>query len=396
MIAVEEAIDLVLKNSFPLEKTEILPINQCLNRNLAKAVKAPIDLPSFRLSSMDGYALCLHHSNSYSIVDEVKAGDAVNPSLKLGECVRIFTGGVVPDSADAVIVQEKTIRKQNLLTIKTLVKKGQNIRLIGSQVQKGDFPLEKGQVLQASGLAFLKSLGIGEVEVVRSPKVTIIITGNELIPSSEPLTRGKIYESNSILLQAALHQQGIENQLVSFAEDSLKATISALKKAFLSADVVLVSGGISVGDYDFVKQALKELEVKEIFYKVRQRPGKPLFFGKKDQGFVFALPGNPASTLSCFYVYVLPLIARLKGSKSDGLIRASIPLAHDFSSEEPRALFLKATVQNQNVSILDRQHSSMLVSFAKANALVYIPEQGVRLKKGALVETLLLPNTILT
>ena len=345
---------------------------------------------------MDGYALCLHQSNSYSIVYEVKAGDAANPSLKIGECVRIFTGAVVPDSADAVIMQEKTIRKEDQLTIETPVNKGQNIRLAGSQVQKGDFPLEKGQVLQASGLAFLKSLGISEVEVVRSPKVTIIITGNELMPSSEPLTRGKIYESNSILLQAALHQQGIENQLVSFAEDSLKATISALKKAFLSADVVLVSGGISVGDYDFVKQALKELEVKEIFYKVRQRPGKPLFFGKKDQGFVFALPGNPASTLSCFYVYVLPLIARLKGSKSDGLIRASIPLAHDFSSEEPRALFLKATVQNQNVSILDRQHSSMLVSFAKANALVYIPEQGVRLKKGALVETLLLPNTILT
>ena len=381
MITVEEALALVLENSFPLEESEILPINQCLNRNLAKAVKAPIDLPSFRLSSMDGYALCLHQSNSYSIVYEVKAGDAANPSLKIGECVRIFTGAVVPDSADAVIMQEKTIRKEDQLTIETPVNKGQNIRLAGSQVQKGDFPLEKGQVLQASGLAFLKSLGISEVEVVRSPKLTIIITGNELMPSSEPLTRGKIYESNSILLQAALHQQGIENQLVSFAEDSLKATISALKKAFLSADVVLVSGGISVGDYDFVKQALKELEVKEIFYKVRQRPGKPLFFGKKDQGFVFALPGNPASTLSCFYVYVLPLIARLKGSKSDGLIRASIPLAHDFSSEEPRALFLKATVQNQNVSILDRQHSSMLVSFAKANALVYIPEQGVRLKK---------------
>ena len=396
MIAVEEAIDLVLKNSFPIKKTEILPINQCLNRNLAKAVKAPIDLPSFRLSSMDGYALCLHQSNSYSIVDEVKAGDAVNPSLKFGECVRIFTGAVVPDSADAVIVQEKTIRKQNLLTIKTPVKKGQNIRLKGSQVQKGDFPLEKGQVLQASGLAFLKSLGIGEVEVVRSPKVTIIITGNELIPSSEPLTRGKIYESNSILLQAALQQQEIETQLVSFAEDTLKATINALEKAFFNSDVVLVSGGISVGDYDFVKQALEELEVKEIFYKVRQRPGKPLFFGKKDQGFVFALPGNPASTLSCFYVYVLPLLNRLKGGKSNGLIRVSIPIAHDFSSDEPRALFLKATIQNKTVSILDGQHSSMLVSFAKANALVYIPEQGVFLKKGSLVETLLLPNTILT
>lgn len=396
MITVEEALALVLENSFPLEESEILPINQCLNRNLAKAVKAPINLPSFRLSSMDGYALCLHQSNSYSIVDEIKAGDATNPSLKIGECVRIFTGAVVPDNADAVIIQEKTIRKQDTLTIETPVNKGQNIRLVGSQVKKEDFPLEKGQLLQASGLAFLKSLGIEEVEVVRSPKVTIIITGNELITSSEKLTRGKIYESNSILLQAAMINKGIETQLISFTEDSLKATISNLKKAFFNSDVVLVSGGISVGDYDFVKQALKELEVKEIFYKVRQRPGKPLFFGKKDRVFVFALPGNPASTLSCFYVYVLPLLNRLKGGKSDGLIRLSIPIGHDFKSVEPRSLFLKATVQNKTVRILDRQHSSMLVSFAMANALVYIPEQDILLKKGSLVETLLLPDSILT
>jgi molybdopterin molybdotransferase len=396
MITVEEALALVLENSFPIEESEILPINQCLNRNLAKAIKAPINLPSFRLSSMDGYALCLHQSNSYSIVDEIKAGDATNPSLKIGECVRIFTGAVVPDNADAVIIQEKTIRKKDTLTIETPVNKGQNIRLVGSQVKKEDFPLEKGQLLQASGLAFLKSLGIEEVEVVRSPKVTIIITGNELITSSEKLTRGKIYESNSILLQAAMINKGIETQLISFTEDSLKATISNLKKAFFNSDVVLVSGGISVGDYDFVKQALKELEVKEIFYKVRQRPGKPLFFGKKDRVFVFALPGNPASTLSCFYVYVLPLLNRLKGGKSDGLIRLSIPIGHDFKSVEPRSLFLKATVQNKTVRILDRQHSSMLVSFAMANALVYIPEQDILLKKGSLVETLLLPDSILT
>ena len=396
MIAVEEALALVLENSFPLKESEILPINQCINRNLAKAIKAPIDLPSFRLSSMDGYALRLHQSKTYSIVDEVKAGDAANPSLKIGECVRIFTGAVVPDNADAVIMQEKTIRNQDTVTIEGPVNKGQNIRLTGSQVKKGDFPLEKGQVLQPSSLAFLQSLGISEVEVTRLPKITLILTGNELVAPTKKLTRGKIYESNSILLKAALNQQEIEPEIVSFTEDSLETTINTLKKAFLTADVVLVSGGISVGDYDFVKQALEALEVEEIFYKVRQRPGKPLFFGKKGGKFIFALPGNPASTLSCFYVYVLPFIIRLKGGKSDGLIRVSIPLAHDFKSAEPRALFLKATVQNKTVQILDGQHSSMLVSFAMANALVYIPELGVLLKKGSLVETILLPNTILT
>lgn len=396
MLSVEEALDLVLENSFPLLGTEILSINKCLNRNLANAIEAPINLPRFRESSMDGFALCLHNSNLYSIVDEVKAGDSKNPILNPGECVRIFTGAVVPDAAEAVIMQENTIRNNNKLTIQVTVKEGQNIRSVGSQVKKGTFPLEKGQVLQASGLSFLQSLGISQVKVVRSPKAAIILTGNELISSGESLTRGKVYESNSILLKSALMQQGIEPELISSTEDNLEATINILKKAFLTADIIIVSGGISVGDYDFVKQALEDLDVKEIFYKVRQKPGKPLFFGKKEQSFIFALPGNPASTLTTFYVYVLPLLCRLKGSQSTGLIRLQIPIAHDFDSKEPRALFLKATIRNHNVSILDRQQSSTLVSFAKANALVYIQEKGICLKKGDLVETLILPNTIMT
>jgi len=293
-------------------------------------------------------------------------------------------------------MQEKTVSNGSLIEVQSPPVKGEHIRPVGSQVKKGAFPLAKGQLLQASGLAFLQSLGIRELEVVRTPKVTLILTGNELISPVEKLSRGKIYESNSVLLKAALQQQEIEPNLISFSEDTLEATIHSLEKALLTADVVLVSGGISVGDYDFVKKALEALEVDELFYKVRQRPGKPLYFGKKEKCFVFALPGNPASTLSCFYVYVLPLIARLKGSQSEGLLRMEVPLAHDFSSKEARALFLKASVQNKVVHILDHQHSSMLVSFAKANALVYLPEKEVRLKKGAHVEVLLLPNTILT
>lgn len=396
MKSVEEALELVLKNSHSLEESERLPLEDCLNRCLAKAIQAPIDLPSHRQSAMDGYAMVLHDRAVYDIVGEIKAGDSANPVLKPGQCVRIFTGAVVPDAADAIVMQEKTVSNGSLIEVQSPPVKGEHIRPVGSQVKKGAFPLAKGQLLQASGLAFLQSLGIRELEVVRTPKVTLILTGNELISPIEKLSRGKIYESNSVLLKAALQQQEIEPNLISFSEDTLEATIHSLEKALLTADVVLVSGGISVGDYDFVKKALEALEVDELFYKVRQRPGKPLYFGKKEKCFVFALPGNPASTLSCFYVYVLPLITRLKGSQSEGLLRMEVPLAHDFSSKEARALFLKASVQNKVVHILDYQHSSMLVSFAKANALVYLPEKEVRLKKGAHVEVLLLPNTILT
>ena len=396
MIAVEEALSIVLKNRFALTETEILPLEQCLNRNLAKAVQAPIDLPRHRLSSMDGFALCIHNSNRFILKGEVKAGDAQNPDLQPGECVRIFTGAVVPDKADTVVMQEKTQRKENIIIVEPPLHQNQNIRQVGSQVKKGDFPLEKGQVLQASGLAFLRSLGFEKVEVIRNPKVTLILTGNELTNPGEPLTRGKIYESNSLLLQIALEQQGIQPQLITHVEDSIEATSNTLKNALNNSDVVLVSGGISVGDYDFVKVALEQLAVETLFYKVRQRPGKPLYFGKKENSFVFALPGNPASTLSCFYIYVVPLLIGLKGGLSEGLMRINLPLAHDFKSEEPRALFLKALLKNRSIEILDRQHSSMIVSFAKANALVYLPEKKAALKKGDLVETILLPNTVLT
>ena len=332
MIAVEEALSIVLKNRFALTETEILPLEQCLNRNLAKAVQAPIDLPRHRLSSMDGFALCIHNSNRFILKGEVKAGDAQNPDLQPGECVRIFTGAVVPDKADTVVMQEKTQRKENIIIIEPPLHQNQNIRQVGSQVKKGDFPLEKGQVLQASGLAFLRSLGFEKVEVIRNPKVTLILTGNELTNPGKPLTRGKIYESNSLLLQIALEQQGIQPQLITHVEDSIEATSNTLKNALNNSDVVLVSGGISVGDYDFVKVALEQLAVETLFYKVRQRPGKPLYFGKKENSFVFALPGNPASTLSCFYIYVVPLLIGLKGGLSEGLMRINLPLAHDFKS----------------------------------------------------------------
>ena len=394
MISVEEALDLVLESGFPLLETETLYINQCLYRCLANDIQAPMDLPKFRESSMDGFALCLHKSSLYSIVDEVKAGDSKNPILKQGECVRIFTGAVVPDTANAVIMQEKTLRKGNNLEVKIAVKEGQSIRPVGSQVKKGSYPLQKGHVLNAPGLAFLQSLGISKVEVFRLPKVSIILTGNELIAQNESLSRGKIYESNSILLKSALYKQGIEVQDTFFSEDNLETTIESVNKALSNSDVIIISGGISVGDYDFVKEALKRLDIKEIFYKVRQKPGKPLFFGIKEDKFIFALPGNPASTLTTFYVYVLPLLLKLKGSKTKGLVRLSVPISHDFSSNEPRALFLKASVESNVVTILDRQDSSMLVSFSKANALVYIKEQIKSIRKGDLVETLILPYPI--
>jgi molybdopterin molybdotransferase len=395
MISVEEASYLIDQNSFPNQEIETLSVSSSLGRVLAKSLKAPLSLPNFRQSAMDGYALSLHKDLSYAVVGEVQAGDRSNLELKPGECVRIFTGAAVPDSADTVVIQEKVKRIESGIWLDSLPKVGQNIRAIGSQVKAGSQCLDKGQLLNPAGLGFIQSLGIESVEVFKKPKVSIIITGNELTPPGSPLKPGKIYESNSILLKSALQQKGITPEMITQTKDSLEDTLAAIEQAEQKSDVVLISGGISVGDYDFVGKALENKNVKTIFYKVKQRPGKPLFFGQKDTTFFFALPGNPASTLSCFYVYVIPLLDRLMGLETTGLNRIKLPIAHSYRSDEPRALFLKAWIQNEKVSILDSQNSSMLISFAKANALVYIPEEGVNLKALDLVEILLLPNGLI-
>ena len=177
-----------------------------------------------------------------------------------------------------------------------------------------------------------------------------------------------------------------------YKRQDLTATQNAIEKALNQSHLVLISGGISVGDFDFVGQALEQIGVEKLFYRVKQKPGKPLFFGKYKQTLLFALPGNPASTLNCFYVFVYPLLQALMGRSFSGLLRIKYPLADDFENTTDRALFLKAKIQNDVVTPLTGQASSMIKAFAMANALVYIPLSKKKFKKGEKVETLILPN----
>ena len=392
MIAVEEALRLIQEEQNVITETETIATREALGRVLSKSIQAPIALPSFRQSAMDGYALHMGKGLTYTVIGEQKAGDAKPFDLKAGECIRIFTGAAVPNTANAVVIQEKVKRFETKIELENLPQLGQNVRAQGTQIKKGSFPLEKGQMLNPAGLGLIQSLGIQKVEVFRKPRVCVIVTGNELLPPGSTLSEGKIFESNSLILKAALHQIQIEPQIITGVPDRLEDTVDVLKGAFATSDLVLISGGISVGDYDFVGKALQNLGVKDIFYKVRQRPGKPLYFGKKGNTFCFALPGNPASTLTCFYVYVLPLLNHLRNFGSLGLRREKLPLTQDFQSSEARALFLKANVNRGKVSLLDHQNSSMLISFAKANAVVFLPENGAFLKKHEKVEVLFLPD----
>jgi molybdopterin molybdotransferase len=391
MISVEEAIATVKKTIKKTSKTEVIPLSSALGHILSTDVLSPINMPPFRQSAMDGYAIHLSDSMEYEIVSEIKAGDADSTVLKSGQAARIFTGAAVPDSANAIAIQEHVTAKNNTLTLEKEVKPAANIRDLGEQVKKGQLALPEGSVINAAAIGFLASLGISEVSVYTKPSVAIITTGNELVPAGTPLKHGEIYESNAIMLQATLNEHHYNKVSVFKVNDNFDETVSQIRNVMSDHDFVVITGGISVGDYDFVGKALEKLQVNQLFYEVKQKPGKPLYFGKKEGTIIFALPGNPAASLSCFYIYVLLALELSSGNRGFSLPRIKARSRSDFYKKGDRAQFLKAYYEQSEVSILDGQSSSMLHTFAIANSLVYVPSDKLEIRTNEAIDVIMLP-----
>lgn len=383
MITVEKALTILEEVSFKLKKKELKVSCKLSGYVLAEPVYAKHNYPFFNQSAMDGYAVCLNDSSSYTIIkSEIKAGDEGNILMKKGEAVRIFTGAPVPEDADAVIMQEKVKIKGNRLSVEENISKGKNIRFEGEEIKKGDLLFETGHTITPATIGVLTGLGIHTVKVYQKPKVAIIVTGNELLSVTEELTHGKIYNSNTYTLGAFLEEQQIEEIEYFHVKDDLVETETIISKALHNHDVVLITGGISVGEYDFVKESLERNGVEELFYKVKQKPGKPLFFGKTNQTFVFGLPGNPAAALTGAYLYVLPLLNRLKGKPNIHLPRIKAITLNGYQKKGDRAHFLKAFIKMNKVQILGGQGSGMMHSFSMSNALVFLPEEKMEIKEG--------------
>jgi molybdopterin molybdotransferase len=392
MISIDEAINLVKSKSNPLFKETMLPIEKSGSYLLSKDVLSPINMPPFRQSAMDGYALNLHDDLTYTLVGEVKAGDDHQPILNKGEAVRIFTGAAVPDTANAVIMQEKVIINGSDLVIENQLTENHNIRAVGEQVKKGDLALPKDTKLTPAAIGYLASLGIFQVPVYKKPSIALITTGNELIDAGESLSHGKIYESNSKMLQNALYNMKFYDIQFHKVEDDYEKTVSTLNQVISNNDLVIISGGISVGDYDFVGKALLELQVEEHFYTVKQKPGKPLFFGTKNDTLIFALPGNPAASLTCFYIYVYIALQKMMNKNDVELPRIKAKSTNTFTRFGDRPQFLKAIYNNGDVTILEGQSSAMLQTFALSNALAFVPEPISKIEINDTVEVILLPN----
>lgn len=381
MISTSEAFS-ILESLDYSKRVEELPLLEARNHVLAETVYSPINMPPFRQATMDGFAICMHDSLQYEIVGEVKAGDFFTSELSPGQALKIFTGAAVPNSAQVVIQIEKVTVDDTILLLQESIKPETNVRQLGAQIKKDEVALEEGTFINPAAIGFLTGLGFTKVKVYQKPKIGIVVSGNELVSAGEKLPNGKVYESNTIMLQTALFDANFERVSLYRVNDDFDNTKNTLEKVINDNDVVLVSGGISVGDYDFVGKALESLKVETLFYKVNQKPGKPLFAGKEKDKMIFALPGNPAASLTCFYVYVLPTLQKLSGFNTVYGSQLKKNLSHDFTVNNPRSQFLKAFINDGEVTILSHQDSGMLNSFALANALVYLPNGNYQVSNG--------------
>lgn len=390
MINVSEAETLIDQNITRLNPVK-LPIQDCCRHVLAEDVFALCNIPSFPQSAMDGYAIRFEdRAIPLILIGEMTAGTALKLKISKGQTTRIFTGAPLPDGADTVVIQEKiNIQDGNVIVLDAQLKPGSYVREIGSEIKASALAMKKGDVLNAAAIGFLAGIGISEVTVYPMPMVSIIITGKEFCLPGKALEFGQVYESNSYTLNAALAQAGISSIQIFYADDDLKILQEMISNALLKSDAVILTGGVSVGDYDFVVTAAEQCGVKQVFHKVKQKPGKPLYFGMYGKKPVFGLPGNPSSVLSCFFNYVLQALFKMAG-KNNPMKKIEAKMAETYHKPIGLTHFLKGFYQDGLASPLNAQESFRLSSFVQANCLICLNEDQGNFEKNEIVPVILL------
>lgn len=396
MISVEEALQIIRCNTHT-SLIETVPTHKAILHVLAEDIYAPMDIPQFNNSAMDGYAFRFaDFFNNYLLVTgEIAAGEAADIPLRTGEAKRIFTGAKMPLGANTVVMQEHAKTDGNKLTIENReLQQGSNVRLRGSQIQRGELAIAKGFYLNAAAIGFIASMGYDKISVYRKPKIHIIVTGNELMAPGEKLVDGKIYESNSIMLLAALNAVHFHDVQLHYIKDETVALTRLLETLHSHCELLLITGGVSVGDHDIVTKSKENPHFNVLFHKVKQKPGKPILFGKYYNTALFGLPGNPASVLTCFYMYVIPCLYQYCNMPNTSLQTAQLPLINNYTKRAGLTHFLKGKILDGKVEILPRQESYILSSFADSNCLIIADEEKTNYIAGDLITVHYLPFTI--
>jgi molybdopterin molybdotransferase len=400
MITVREALASVLAG-LPRLGAEQVALTRACGRVLAEPIRAPYDVPSFRNSAMDGYAIRAENVAGASaaapvvlrVIETVGAGAVPQHRVQPGTATRIMTGAVVPEGADAVVRVEDTRDRDAAVEVRVAVGPGNAVRQPGEDVRAGETVLAPGRLLRPADVGLLASLGVAMVRVVRRPRVTVLVTGDELVEVGEPLRPGQIVNSNAYTLAAAVEEAGAVATVLGIVRDQPELIRDAFAEA-CSADMVLSTGGVSMGSFDYVRRILQDLGYEERFWRVAQKPGKPLTYGLLRCTPVFGLPGNPVSSLVCFYVYVLPALRTMMGLQHVHLPSVDAALVENVRKTEGLTEFIRCVLEGSHNHYRARstgsQSSGVLRSMSLGDGLIVGPPEATVLESGSSVRVLLL------
>ncbi|MGY3550450.1 molybdopterin molybdotransferase [Bradyrhizobium sp. USDA 4472] len=400
LMPVSDALAAVLAGAEPLAE-ETVALDRAFHRVLARDVAARRTQPPEAMSAMDGYAVraadAAEVDTRLTVIGEVAAGRPFAGRVGAGEAVRIFTGGVVPDNADAVVIQEDTVADGECITIKEAAITGRHIRPAGIDFREGDVLLRSGTRLTERDLALAAGMNHPQLAVRRRPTVAILATGDELVmPGSTP-GHGQIVYSNGYALHALARSEGADTIDLGVAADTFAATTSGIRRARESgADILITTGGASVGDHDLVQQALRDEGISMAFWKIAMRPGKPMMNGQLGSMRVIGLPGNPVSSYVCAFLFLVPLIRALSGRSVVHHRRERAVLGRDVGANDQREDYLRARLAERDDGTLvavpvDHQDSSLLSNLAAAQALLVRAPFAPKAEAGTACEVLRLP-----
>ncbi|MDO8603662.1 MAG: molybdopterin molybdotransferase MoeA [Candidatus Omnitrophota bacterium] len=406
MIKVDDALKIILGAVKHIE-SENTPLIKSLGRVLSKDIYAGSDIPGFDNSAMDGYAVYFSDTigaskvkpKTLEVICDIKAGDSPKVSLKENQAARIMTGAIIPKGADSVIMVEDTERgsrlkaqgsreKQEYVKIFKEVKRGDNIRKKGEDIKKGELVIPCGKELNSAHIGILASLGASGINVYKRPRVAILATGDEVIEIDKELTPGKLRNSNTYTLYSQVLKCGAIPKNLGIAKDKPEQLEKKIKEG-LDCDIIITSGGVSVGDYDLVKYILAKMGTDIKFWQVAMRPGKPLVFGVIKGKPVLGLPGNPVSSMISFEVFVRPAILRMMGQIHEERRDIDAVLEEDIVKKKGLRCYLRAHTYWKDGVYLTRttgpQGSAILKSMADANSIIIVPEEEEKIEKGVRV-----------
>jgi molybdopterin molybdotransferase len=391
-LRVDKACEAIRSCLSPMTHSEKISVRDALGRVLAEDIVPPINVPAHDNSAMDGYAVRfsdLEKSASLKEIGTALAGKPFPGKLGAGECVRIMTGAVMPEGSDTIVIQEIVKKDGDRITIPQRQKKAQNVRYAGEDLAKGQAVLRPGQLLRPAELGLIASLGIGEVKVKRRLRVAFFATGDELASIGAPLKEGEVYDSNRYTLHGMLSRLGVELIDMGVVRDAPDALEQAFRQASERADAVITTGGVSVGEADFVRQLMSRLG-EVLFWKIAMRPGRPMAFGKIGDAFLFGLPGNPVAVMVTFYQFVRDALLFMSGREA-----AEMPLLKAAAAETLRKVPGRTEYQRGilfkeggawKVRTTGQQGSGVLRSMSEANCFIVLEHERGAVKSGEQVD----------